>query len=82
MKLVLTLQLQVQSGEQLRWALTHLLLMQLPLQEHLMSSLHAFETSGSVIHTGIQCPDSIVQPNSSGEGIVGCACVQGVQIPV
>ena len=81
MKSVLALHLQVQSGEQLRLALTHLHLVQLPLQEHLISSLHAFETSGSVIHTGTQCPDSILQPNSSGEGIVGCACVQLVQIP-
>ncbi len=73
------LHLQVQSGEQLRLALAHLHLVRLPLQEHLMSSLHAFETSGSVIHTGIQWPpDSIVQP---GEGIVGCACVQVVQSP-
>ncbi len=76
------LHLQVQSGEQVRLALAHLHLVQLPLQEHLMSSLHAFETSGSVIHTGIQWPpDSIVQPNSLGEGIVGCACMQVVQSP-
>ena len=81
MKSVLPLHLQVQSGEQLRLALTRLHLVQLPLQKHLISSLHAFETSGSVIHTGTQRPDSIVEPNSSGEGIVGCACVQLVQIP-
>ena len=76
MKSVLPLHLQVQSGEQLRLALTHLHLVQLPLQEHLISSLHAFKTSGRVIHTGTQCYDSIVQPNSFGEGIVSCACVQ------
>ena len=35
-------------------ALTHLHLVQVPLQEHLMSSLHALETSGIVIHTGTQ----------------------------
>ena len=80
-KSVPPLHLQVQSSEQLRLALAHLHLAQLPLQEHLISSLHAFETSGSVIHTGTQCPDFIVQPISSGEGIVGCACVQVVQIP-
>ena len=81
MESVLALHLQVQSGEQLRLALTHLHLVQLPLQEDLMSSLHAFETSGSAIHSGTQCPDTIVQPNSFGEGINGCACEQVVQIP-
>ena len=59
MESVLALHLQVQSGEKLRLALTHLHLVQLPLQEDLMSSLHAFETCGSVIHTGTQCPDSM-----------------------
>ena len=78
---VLVLHLQEQSGEQLRLALTNLHLVELPLQEHLTSSLHTFETSGIVIYTGTQCPDSIVQPNSSGEGIIGCPCVQFVQIP-
>ena len=45
---MLVLHLQEQSGEQFRLALIHLHLVQLPLQEHLTSSLHVFETSGSV----------------------------------
>ena len=77
----LTLHLQEQSGEQFKFALTHLHLVHLPLQEHLISSLQALETSESVIHTGTQWPDSVAQPNSSGEGIVGCACVQVVHTP-
>ena len=50
----LALHLHAQSSEQLRLALTHLRLVQVPLQEHLISSLHALETSGIVIHTGTQ----------------------------
>ena len=44
--------MHLQSGEQLRFALLHLQLVQSPLQEHLTSSLHDLETSGIVIHTG------------------------------
>ena len=50
----LALHLHPQSGEHLRSFLTHLHLVQVRLQEHLISSLHALETSGMVIHTGIQ----------------------------
>ena len=50
----LALHLHPQSGEHLRLFLTHLHLVQVRLQEHLISSLHALETSGIVIHTGIQ----------------------------
>ena len=51
------------------------------LAGNLISSLHAFETPRSVIHTGTQRPDSILQPNSAGEGIDGCACVHLAQVP-
>ena len=70
MKSVLPLHLQVQSDEQLRLALTHLHLIQLPLQEHFISLLHAFETSGSLIHTGTQCPDLVISIGSPWQGLL------------
>ena len=55
------LHLHLQSDVQSRFALLHLHLAQSPLQEHLISSLHALDTSGSDILTGFHDPDSLVQ---------------------
>ena len=55
-----SLQLHLQRGEQSRLALSHLQVEQSPLQQHLISSLQAVGTSGSVIQTGSQDPDSLV----------------------
>jgi hypothetical protein len=49
--------LQLQSGEQSRLALPQLQLEQFPVQEQLINSLHALETSGFVIQTGSHDPD-------------------------
>ena len=73
--------LHLQSGEQLRFALLHLQLVQSPLQEQLTSSLHDLETSGIVIHTGTHDSDTLVQAKSCGEGITRCVCVLIVQTP-
>ena len=45
-----------------------------PVQEHLISYLHALDTSGSVIHTGTHDSESLVQPKSCGEGSTCCRC--------
>ena len=76
-----SLHLQLQRGEQTRFALPHLHFEQSPLQQHLISWLHALDTSGIVIHTGAQELDSFIQPNSCGEGTDCCSCVLVVQIP-
>jgi len=55
------LQLHLYSGEQSRLALPHLHAEQSPLQLHLISSLHAADTSGSVTHTGAHDSCSVVQ---------------------
>lgn len=59
--------MQLHSGEQVRWFLPHLQFEQSPLQEHFTSSLHAFETSGIVIHSGIHTVDvvALVHENSA-----------------
>ena len=77
-----SLHLHLQSGEHSRFALAHLHPVQSPLQEHLISSLHALETSRIVIHTGTHDWDinSLVHANSCGEGNTWCVCVQVVQI--
>ena len=56
------LQLHLHSGEQSTLALPHLNAEQSPLQLHLISSLHAADTSGSVTHTGAHDSCSLVQP--------------------
>ena len=73
--------LHLQNGEQLRFALLHLQLVQFPLQEHLTSSLHDLKTSGIVIHTGTHDSDTLVQAKSCGEGTTRCVCVLIVQTP-
>ena len=65
----------------MRLALPHLQFEQFPLHEHLISWLHALETSGIVIHTGIHEVDSLVQPKACGEGTTCCVCVHVVHIP-
>ena len=62
---LVALHLQEESCEQVRLDFTHSHRVECPLHEHL---LHALETSGIVIHTGSECPDSIFHPDSSGEG--------------
>ena len=74
-------QLHLHKGEQLRVAFPHLHFEQSPLQEHLINSLQETDTSGTVIHCGIQACDTLVQPKSSGEGSDCCAIVLVVQIP-
>ena len=54
---MLLLHLQLHSGEHARLVFPHLLFVQSPLQEHLMSSLHALDTSGIIIQTG--CHDCV-----------------------
>ena len=68
------LHLQLHSGEQAKLAFPHLQLVQSPLQEHLISSLHAFETSGIVIQTGCRdcVEEALVQEKSCGDGIICC----------
>ena len=60
------------SGEQARFAFPHLHVVQSPLQEHLISSLHALDTSRMVIQTGIHDCDSgsLDQPKSLGDGVI------------
>ncbi len=66
----------------MRLALPHLQFEQFPLQEHLMSWLHALDTSGIVVHTGVHEVDSLVQPKHCEEGgTTDCACVHVVCIP-
>ena len=50
------LHLHLHSDVQSRFALLHLHLAQSPLQEHLISSLHALDTSGSDIQTVFHDP--------------------------
>ena len=66
------LHLQLQSGEQARFAFPHLHVVQSPLLEHLISSLHALDTSGLVIQTGTHDYDSeyLDQPKSMGDGVI------------
>ena len=66
------LHLQLPSGEQARFAFPHLHVVQSPLQEHLISSLHALDTSGMVIQTGTHDCDSgsLDQPKSLGDGVI------------
>ena len=73
--------LHLQDGEQSRFALAHWQMEQSPLQEHLISSLHALEASGIVTQTGTHESDILVQAKSCGEGITSCVCVLVVQIP-
>ena len=65
------LHLQLQSGEQARFAFAHLQVVQFPLQEHLISSLHSLDTSGMVIQTGTHDCDSgsLEQPKLLGDGV-------------
>ncbi len=56
------LQLHLQSGEQSKFALPHLQVEQSPLEEHLISSLHALETSGIADQTGTHDPNSLAHP--------------------
>ena len=58
------LHLQLQSGKQARFAFAHL--------EHLISSLHALDTSGMVIQTGTHDCDSrsLDQPKLLGDGVI------------
>ena len=60
------LSLQLQSGKQARFAFPHLHVVQSPLQEHLISSLHALDTSGMVIETGTHDCDSDPWTNQNG----------------
>ena len=69
-----------QSGVHSKEALAHLHLVHTPLQVHLMSSLHAFETSGMLIHFGIHVPLSLFQENCSGHGTDCCDRSLVVQI--
>ena len=55
--------LHLQSGVHSNDALEHLHLVHTPLQVHRMSSLHAFDTSGMVIHFGTQALSSFFQEN-------------------
>ena len=68
------LHLQLHSGEHAKLAFPHLQFVQSPLQEHLISSLHALETSGIIIQIG--CHDCVgkvlVQAKSCGDGIICC----------
>lgn len=59
---VYLLQLHLQNGEQSKFALPHLQVELSPLQEHLVSSLHALETLGIVDQTGTHAPNSLVHP--------------------
>ena len=65
------LHLQLYSGEHARLAFSHLQFVQSPLQEHLISSLHALDISGIVIQTGCHdCVEEVlVQAKSYGDGI-------------
>lgn len=73
--------LQLQSGVHSNDALEHLHLWHTPLQVHRMSSLHAFDTSGMLIHFGTHAPSSFFQENSSGDGTICCESTLVVQIP-
>ena len=73
--------LHLQSGEQFRFDLPQLHFEQSPLQLHLMSSLHALETSGVVIQTGTHESDSLAQAYCAGEGTTCCVSGLVVQIP-
>ena len=65
--------LQLHTGEHARLALSHLQFVLSPLQEHFISSLHAFDTSGIVIQTGCHDVDEVfVQANSLVNGITCC----------
>lgn len=73
--------LQLQSGVHSNDASEHLHLLHTPLQVHRMSSLHAFDTSGMLIHFGTHAPSSFFQENSSGDGTICCESTLVVQIP-
>ena len=73
--------LHLQSGVHSNDALKHLHLVHSPLQVHRMSSLHAFATSGMLIHLGTHTPSSIFQENCSGDGIACSESSLVVQIP-
>jgi len=62
--------LQLQSGEQTKLAFPHLHVVQSPLQEHLINSLHALDTSGIVIQIGtLSCDNgSFDHQKPSGDG--------------
>ncbi len=76
-------QLQVQRSVHSKSALMHLHRVQplTALQEHLIRSLHALAASGIVIHTGSQLSFHF-QPQSCGEGILGCVSLLVVQMPL
>jgi len=57
-----SLQLHLHRGGQSRLALPHLQVEQSPLQQHLISSLQAVGTSGSIIQICSQDPGSLVHP--------------------
>ena len=71
----------LQSGEHSRFALAHLQIERVSLQEHFASSLHAMETSGIVIHTGSREPCVLLQAKFCGDGTSSRACVLLIQIP-
>ena len=63
------LHLHLQRSVQGKVAFAHLHLEHRALQEHLTSSRHDLDTSGSVSQTGTQQPSSFFQPNLSGDGM-------------
>ena len=65
----LQLHLHLQRSVQGKLAFAHLHLEHWALQEHLTSSWHDLDTSGSVSQTGAQQPSSFFQPNLSGDGM-------------
>ena len=73
-------QLHLQSGEQSKLALPHLQVEQSPLQEHLISSLHALETSGIVDQTGTHDPSSLFLGSSFQLLHVDCQKFQKLEI--
>ena len=73
--------LELQSGVHSNDALEHLHFLHTPLQVHRMSSLHAFDTSGMLIHFGTHVPSSFFQENSSGDDTICCESTLVVQIP-
>jgi hypothetical protein len=48
---------------------------QSPLQEHLISSRQALDTSGIVIQTGTHEFANLLKEKSSGEGMTCCVCM-------
>ena len=79
--LSLLLKLHLQNVEPSRFALAHLHLVHSALQEYLTSSLHALDTSGTVIQTGTHESAAFVHSYPSGDG-TGCwVWVQLVQVP-